>query len=100
MRKLCLYIACSLDSYIAKSNDDLNFLKLVEKEGEDYGYTEFISTVDTLIIGRKTYDWVRKNIGTVHYDNCDRDVYVISRTPQPNLGRTIFYSEDLKNLIS
>jgi len=100
MRKLCLYISCSLDGYIAKPNDDLNFLKLVEKEGEDYGYNEFISTVDTLIIGRKTYDWVRKNIGTVHYDNGDRDVYVISRTPQPNLGRTIFYSEDLKNLIS
>lgn len=99
MRKLCLFIACSLDGYIAKPNDDLSFLKLVEKNGEDYGYNDFIATIDTLIIGRKTYDWVNNNIGTTHYDNGDRDVYVISRTPLTNVGRTIFYSEDLKNLI-
>ena len=36
MRKISLFIATSLDGYIAKSNDDLSFLKLVEKEGEDY----------------------------------------------------------------
>lgn len=47
----------------------------------------------------KAYDWVKNNIGTSHYDNGDRDVYVISRTPQPNVGRTIFYSKDLKNII-
>ena len=58
MRKLSLFIATSLDGYIAKPNDDLSFLKLVEKKGEDYGYTEFTSNIDTLIIGRKTYDYV------------------------------------------
>lgn len=36
MRTLTIYIATSLDGYIAKPNDDLSFLKLVEKEGEDY----------------------------------------------------------------
>lgn len=33
MRILSLFIATSLDGYIAKPNDDLSFLKLVEKEG-------------------------------------------------------------------
>lgn len=33
MRKISLFIAMSLDGYIAKPNDDLSFLKLVEKEG-------------------------------------------------------------------
>lgn len=42
MRKVSLFIATSLDGYIAKPNDDLSFLKTVEKEGEDYGYTELI----------------------------------------------------------
>ncbi|OZA65690.1 MAG: dihydrofolate reductase, partial [Sphingobacteriia bacterium 39-36-14] len=41
-RKLILYISMSLDGYIAKLNDDLQFLELVEKEGEDYGYENFI----------------------------------------------------------
>ncbi|WP_414654766.1 dihydrofolate reductase family protein, partial [Flavobacterium sp. UBA4854] len=63
MRKIKLFIAVSLDGYIAKPNDDLSFLKLVEKEGEDYGYEEFTSEIDTIIIGRKTYDYVLKEIG-------------------------------------
>jgi len=35
MRKISLFIAMSLDGYIAQPNNDLSFLKLVEKEGED-----------------------------------------------------------------
>ena len=80
MRKISLFIAMSLDGYIAKPNDDLTFLNLVEKTGEDYGYAEFTDTIDTLIIGRKTYDYVLKNVGSSHYDNGQRDVYVITRT--------------------
>ncbi|WP_366094503.1 hypothetical protein [Flavobacterium sp.] len=41
-RKLVVYIAMSLDGYIAKPNNDLSFLSLVEKPGEDYGYQNFI----------------------------------------------------------
>ena len=40
MRKIPLFIAMSLDGYIAKPNDGLTFLKLVEKAGGDYGYGE------------------------------------------------------------
>src|SRR5690606_33701842 len=87
MRKISLFIATSLDGYIAKPNDDLSFLKLVEKDGEDYGYTKFIETIDTLIIGRKTYDYVVKEIGSSYYDNGQRDVYVITRTERQNTGR-------------
>ncbi|MFB5946682.1 dihydrofolate reductase family protein [Albibacterium profundi] len=100
MRKLSLFIAMSLDGYIAKPNDDLSFLKLVEKEGEDYGYAEFIDTIDTLIIGRKTYDYVLKEIGASHYDNGQRDVYVITRNQRPSAGRTTFHTGDLIELIN
>lgn len=99
MRKISLFIATSLDGYIAKPNDDLSFLKLVEKEGEDYGYAEFTDTIDTLIIGRKTYDYVLKEIGTSHYDNGERDIYVITRTQKPSVGRTTFYTGSLVDLV-
>lgn len=89
----------SLDGYIAKPNDDLSFLNLVEKEGEDYGYAEFTDSIDTIIIGRKTYEYVLKNIGSSHYDNGNRDVYVITGTERPNVGRTVFYTGDLTKLI-
>ena len=99
MRKLSLFIATSLDGYIAKPNDDLSFLKLVEKEGEDYGYTEFTSNIDTLIIGRKTYEYVLKEIGTSHYDNRERDIFVITRTEKPDHGNVRFFTGDLSKLV-
>ena len=99
MRTLTLFIASSLDGYIAKPNDDLSFLKIVEKEGEDYGYAAFTATIDTIILGRKTYDWVLKEIGSTHYDNGDRDVYVITRTARPAVGRTTFYTGNLTELV-
>lgn len=99
MRKLSLFIATSLDGYIAKPNDDLSFLKLVEKEGEDYGYSEFTASIDTIILGRKTYDYMLKEIGSTHYDNGQRDVYVITRTERPQIGRTTFYTGNLTELV-
>lgn len=99
MRQLIVYIATSLDGYIAKPNDDLSFLKSVEKEGEDYGYNQFTSTIDTIIIGRRTYDWVLKAIGPSHYDNGSKDIYVITGTARPNTGKTTFYTGDLTLLI-
>src|SRR5690606_6266506 len=100
MRKLSLFIAMSLDGYIAKPNDDLSFLKRVEKQGEDYGYSTFTQTIDTLIVGRRTYDYVLENVGQSHYDNGQRDVYVLTRTARPQIGRTIFYTGSLQSLVA
>lgn len=99
MRNLSVFIATSLDGYIAKPYDDLSFLKIVEKEGEDYGYGEFISKIDTIIIGRKTYDYVLKEVGPSYYDNGHRDLFVVTRTERPPSGRTIFYTGSLPTLI-
>jgi dihydrofolate reductase len=77
----------------------MSFLKRVEKEGEDYGYAEFTSTIDTIIIGRRTYDYVVREIGSSHYDNGERDVYVMTRTERPDVGRTKFYTGDLSELV-
>lgn len=96
-RKVILYIAASADGYIAKPNDDLSFLSLVQKEGEDYGYAEFTSAVDTVIIGRKTYDWVMKQVD--EFPHADKTTYVITRTEKPAIGKTQFYTGDLKQLI-
>lgn len=96
-RKVVLYIAASLDGYIAKPNDDLSFLSIVEKEGEDYGYLEFIKTVDTVILGRKTYDWIMKQVPEFVHE--DKVTYVVTRTERPELGNTRFYTGDLKELL-
>ncbi len=96
-RKVILYIAMSLDGYIAKSNDDISFLNSVEQEGEDYGYNEFISHVDAVIIGRKTYEKVLNMVGS--FPHADKDAYVITKFPKENIGSTAFYSGDLIELV-
>ncbi len=96
-RKVIVYIAMSLDGYIAKSNDDLSFLSVVEQEGNDYGYTEFVKTIDTVIIGRKTYDWVMKRVPV--FPHHDKETFVITRTARPSDGSTNFYSGNVKDLV-
>jgi dihydrofolate reductase len=54
MPKIILYIATSLDGYIAKEDGNIDWLF----HDEDYGYSKFLSTIDTIIFGRKTYEQV------------------------------------------
>ena len=96
-RKLFIYIASSLDGYIAGPGDDLSFLDVVDKEGEDYGYNDFISTVDTVILGRRTYDWVTRKVDFPH---SDKETYVITRTPRSSKGKITFFTGDLKELVT
>ncbi len=96
-RKLCVYIACSLDGFIADKNAELDFLQMVEKEGEDYGYHQFIQGVDTVILGRKTYDWIINKIGTLSYPNIP--IYVLSRTRNEIVNNIHFYNQDIKQLV-
>ena len=52
-----LYIAQSLDGYIAGTDDSLAFLDDMDPEpGEDYGYEAFIKDIQTIYMGRKTYE--------------------------------------------
>jgi dihydrofolate reductase len=64
-----------------------------------YCYAEFTATIDTIILGRRTYDYVLKEIGSSHYDNGQRNVFVITRTEKPSVGKTTFYTGNLTELI-
>lgn len=98
MRKLVLYIATSLDGYIAAPGDDLGFLAKVEKKGEDYGYADFIAGVDTVIVGRRTYDWVMQHAPAFSYS--DKETYIVTRTPRESIGSMHFFTGDLGQLVT
>ena len=53
------FIASTLDGYIATKEESLQWLFDVEGEG-DNGYGTFYSGIDTIIMGKKTYDWLEK----------------------------------------
>ncbi|MBC6988892.1 dihydrofolate reductase family protein [Hymenobacter sp. BT491] len=96
-RKVILYIAMSLDGYIATPEGDLDFLSLVEQEGQDYGYADFYQTVDTIILGRKTYDKVL-SMG-VAFPHSGKETYVLTRTERPGIGTVRFYTDSLPELV-
>jgi dihydrofolate reductase len=51
-----VFIGATVDGFIARRNDDLDFLP--EGGGEPHGYDEFMASVDALVIGRKTFEKV------------------------------------------
>ncbi len=97
-RKVILYISMSLDGYIATKGNSLEFLSIVEQEGEDYGYNDFVKSFDTVIIGRKTYEKVIA-MG-YEYPHTDKDVYIITRTERPSIGNFKFYTGELTPLVN
>jgi dihydrofolate reductase len=96
-RKVILYISMSLDGYIAGLDESLDFLSPMAHEGEDYGYADFVASVDTVIIGRKTYEKVL-SMG-YDYPHTDKDVYIITRRKQESIGSFNFYAGDLRELV-
>ncbi len=55
--KTSVFIATSLDGFIARADGSLDWLP--QDESEDYGYSDFMKSVDTIIMGRKTYEQIR-----------------------------------------
>lgn len=52
--KASVFIATSLDGFIARTNGELDWLP--PGGGEPHGYDEFMATVDALVVGRKTFE--------------------------------------------
>ena len=98
--KASVYIATSLDGFIAREDGSLDWLegsgeevndkdKSAESRGEDYGYKDFMDSVDALVMGRNTYEKVL-SLGGWAYG--DKPVFVLSsrslEIPEP-LSETV-----------
>lgn len=65
--KISVYIAASLDGFIARKNGDLDWLPPGKEGDEDFGYAEFMSAIDHVVMGRNTFEKVL-TFGGWHYD--------------------------------
>lgn len=80
-RKVILYIAQSLDGYIAKENGDVDWLVGEGKEEVlDCGYDEFLSGIDTVIMGRKTYEQVINELSPKVWPYEGKNSYVFTKS--------------------
>lgn len=83
MRKIKLYIASSLNGKIARADGSVDWLETMPKPEEtDYGYAEFLNSVDTTIMGNKTY---KQLIGwNIPFPYVGKRNYVLTRNKFPD----------------
>ena len=89
MTTLSVFIASSIDGYIATEGGSLEWLEAAARPEEDYGYQAFIETVDALAMGRGTYDHI------AHLDPLpfgDRPVHVFTHHPPPARPGVTFWA--------
>ncbi|MBT4351554.1 dihydrofolate reductase [archaeon] len=88
-KKIILYVAMSLDGFIAKKNGSVDFLDKYNESGEDFGYYEFLDSISSVIIGNSTY----KQFGAP-YKN--KKIFIFSRKKHENKKDIIFVNGDIK----
>lgn len=99
MNKVVLYIAASLDGFIARKNGSIDWLHSFESQGEDYGYPAFLESIGVVVMGSKSYEQAI-TFGEWPYKNTP-SVVVTTRELKGVEGEDItFYDGDLKMLIS
>ena len=84
-----VFIAASLDGFIARSDGGIDWLPADPESGEDYGFLSFFASVDAMVIGRKTYEVARS---FAQWPYGERSVSVLSSSyPDPGvaLSRTV-----------
>jgi dihydrofolate reductase len=82
MRKIRLFIASSLDGYIARTSAEVDWLFT----DSDYGYNEFFAQIDTVLMGSKTYHQVL-TFGEYPYKG--KESFVFSKTVQAETDNNV-----------
>lgn len=81
MPSVKLYIATSLDGFIARENGSIDWLTEYDNNPEtDYGYSEFYSSIGTVLMGRKTYEQV---LGFGSWPYKEKKSYIFTRQKKP-----------------
>lgn len=92
MRKIILNLCTSLDFFIEGSKGEYDWCFT----DQDYGMTEFLDSIDTILIGRKSYDQSLENmpngfpgkkmiVCTTHPESVGKDVSIISENIEENI---------------
>lgn len=100
MRKAVLFIAQSLDGYIAKTNGNIDFLENPQRdESIDHEYENLMANVDTVVMGRTTYDQVVNELMPDHYPYEQQQSYILTSHPTPEIADRHFVNEPVVELV-
>jgi len=97
--KISIYIAVSIDGYIAREDGNLDWLDRAHGfEGEDYGFQKLFGSIDALILGRKTYEAVAAM--PISWPYAGKRVIVLSNTLHSVKKEAEIYRGKLTDLVS
>lgn len=96
-RKKSIFISMSIDGYIAGPDGELDWLQRVDLEGEDYGYSAFLESIDAIVLGRNTYE-VAQSASKWPYQG--KRVVVLSRTLSSVREEAELFCGDIPLLVS
>ncbi|EOS70479.1 hypothetical protein C818_01505 [Lachnospiraceae bacterium MD308] len=100
MRKVVLFIAMSLDGYIADSEGGVGWLKgQDEDEGDGDVYTSFLRDVDTVIMGWNTYHQVVTELSPSEWVYAGLTSYIITHRDAVSQEKIIFTRESPCDLV-
>lgn len=91
-----VFIATSIDGYIARPDGTFDFLSIVERPGEDYGFAEFFATVDALVIGRNTYETA---LGFPEWPYAGKRCVVLTHREAPSVHGEQFFAGEPAALV-
>jgi dihydrofolate reductase len=93
-RKVILFIATSIDGFVADENGDVDWLEANIRGNEmDDSYDKMYAQIDTVLMGRTTYDQVTKELSPEKYLYEDKLSYIITTHPEASSDTRIFTSE-------
>jgi dihydrofolate reductase len=95
--KVSIYIASSIDGYIARKDGNLDWLQDGHTGDEDYGFKKFSSTIDAVVMGRNTYEVVA---GFDDWAYKDKRVIVLSNTLSMVRNEAELFSGQLTELLA
>ena len=100
--KCSIYIATSLDGFIATKEGSVDFLNEIDNPtNDDFGFFKFMESIDALIMGKNTFDFVAQYADDWIYT---KPVYVLSSTLKeiPNVlkGKAFLVNSDIETLLS
>ena len=100
MRKVILYIAMSLDGYIADRQGNVNWLAGQDDAGEQIDtYGAFINEVDTVVMGWNTYRQITTELSPEEWPYQGLTTYVITHRRQPSSADIRFVQEEPCSLV-
>ena len=94
MGKLSYFFAVSLDGYIARSDDRVDWLDPYTGEIDSpYGFEPYMASVSTLVSGRKTFEASLK-LGPWHFGDRQTYVYTTDASFETDVERVAVVSDD------